>query len=138
MKDDFLSSIHRISNLLCSMQKAIDIFLFLLFGVFAALQYNDPDAFLWVVIYGVVALVSLLRVFGVFQRGMVFLLLIAIGLFGLLHAPYFYQWITADHARDIASAMDDDKQYLEGTREFFGLLLAAICLAYHLYLRPKS
>jgi hypothetical protein len=105
----------------------------LVFGIFAAVQFNDPDSFLWIVIYGVIALVSVLRIFGIFQKGMVFFLLIAIGLFTLLHAPYAWEWLTSSDQTELIGKMITEKPFLEGTREFFGLVLADLALAFHLY-----
>lgn len=115
------------------MFKSVYISLALIFGLFAAFQYNDPDSFLWIVIYGVVALVSLLRLFGIFQKGMVFLLLIAIGLFTLLHVPYAWEWFTSSESATLLDEMQSEKPYMEGSREFFGLVLADLALAFHLY-----
>lgn len=113
--------------------KIINIILFLLFACFAFVQYDDPDSFLWIMIYGIVALISLFRVFGLFRRQMVFLLLIVIGLYTLLHAPSFWQWLMSNDKQELFGDMIYDKPYIEGTREFLGLVLADLSLAFHLY-----
>ncbi len=44
--------------------KAINLLMFLLFGVSAAVQYNDPDPLAWILAYAVAAIACLLSVLG--------------------------------------------------------------------------
>jgi hypothetical protein len=104
-----------------------------LFILFAAVQYNDPDPFLWVVIYAVVGIVSILKSFGWFPRGTVLLFLIAVGAYTLLHIPYLIDWLTIGDSASLISGMSDERPYIEGTREFFGLLMADLALVYLLF-----
>ncbi len=69
---------------------------------------------------------------------MVFLLLIAIGVFTLLHIPSFWQWIISNDKSDLFGEMAYDQPYIEGTREFLGLLMADMALAFHLYWKRNS
>lgn len=107
--------------------------LFLLFSILAISQINASDAFLWVMIYGITALVSLLKIFGIWFRSMVFLLLIAIGAYTLLFIPYFWEWLTSSNKMEIVGILDEKYDYLKGTRDFTGLLLVDLTLAFHLY-----
>ncbi len=113
--------------------KVIYFIFFTLFAVFAAVQFNDPDSFIWIITYGVVALVSLLRLFGIFQRTMVFILMILVGLYALLHVQYFWEWLVTSNKGELFGEMIYEKSYIEGTREFLGLVLADLTLAFHLY-----
>ncbi|MFZ9046089.1 MAG: transmembrane 220 family protein [Cyclobacteriaceae bacterium] len=118
--------------------KWIQYFLGALFILFAVVQYNDPDPFLWIVIYGIVGIVCVLNGLGWFPKSTVMLFLIAMGLYTLLHLPYVVEWLTIENSGDLISGMSDDKPYIEGTREFFGLLMADITLAYLLFFKKKS
>jgi len=113
--------------------KIINILIFLLFALFTGWQFNDPDSFIWVTIYGVVSLIAILKVFGIFQRNMVFLIMVALGLYALVHAPYFWEWLTTPNKNEIVGEMVYKKPYIEGTREFLGLVIADLSLAFHLY-----
>jgi hypothetical protein len=118
--------------------KWIQYFLGALFILFAVVQYNDPDPFLWIVIYGIVGIVCVLKGLGWFPKSTVMLFLIAMVLYTLLHLPYVVEWLTIENSGDLISGMSDDKPYIEGTREFFGLLMADITLAYLLFFKKKS
>ena len=109
------------------------IVLFVIFLSFSAVQLNDPDPFIWTTIYGVVAMVSLLSLFGIFQRSMVFLLMILVGTYALIHFHYFWDWLLSNNKGEIFGEMIYEKAYIEGTREFIGLVLADLTLAFHLY-----
>ena len=108
---------------------------FILFTVLTISQFTASNAFLWIIIYGITALTSLLRIFGVWFRNMVFLLLIAIGVYTLLFIPFFWEWVTSGNKFQIIGELDEEYDYLEGTRDFFGLLLVDLSLAFHLYWR---
>jgi hypothetical protein len=104
-----------------------------LFGTFAFFQLNDPDPFIWVVIFGVVSLISILRLVGFFHRSLTLVILLLVGLFTLLHAPYFWEWAVSNEGSDLFGSMNENLPYLEGTREFLGLIMADLALAFHLY-----
>lgn len=53
--------------------KVINIILTLLFILFAVVQLNDPDPWLWVAIYGLVAGVSGFAIFQKYNKGVVYL-----------------------------------------------------------------
>ena len=107
--------------------------LFLIFTSFALVNLNDPDPVLWVVIYGTVALTCLLRIFNMFFRGMTMILMILIGLYALVHLPYFLEWLNTPNKSEIFDEMVYEKLDIEGTREFLGLVLADLTLAFQLY-----
>ncbi len=111
--------------------------LFVLFGLFAIVQINDPDPFLWVMIYGVTGVTALLRIFGIFQRTMVMIILVLIGIYALLHLPSFWYWLTHSNKSALFGEMIYDKPHIEGTREFLGLVIAAIGLGVQFILKPK-
>ena len=109
--------------------KAYNITMALLFGLFAYFQINDPDPFLWVTIYGVVGLVSLLRIFNIFQSTMTLIILTLILLYAALHFSSFWHWLTHDNKSELFGSMIYDKPHVEGTREFLGLLMAGMALS---------
>ncbi|MFY0685561.1 MAG: transmembrane 220 family protein [Cyclobacteriaceae bacterium] len=113
--------------------KVINFCLFLLFALFTYVNLNDPDPFLWVLIYGAVALISLLRIFGIFYKSTVFILMIALGVYALLFVPSFWEWLTTDNKSELFGEMVYEKPYIEGTREFGGLVIADMALALQLY-----
>jgi hypothetical protein len=109
-------------------KKAIEISFFLLFSLFALVQYNDPDGPAWILIYGAVALVSLLSFFGVYRRSILLGMIIALSLFAIYLAPHFYDYLLADNKNALFGEMVYEKPYLEGTREFGGIVIAIFCV----------
>jgi general stress protein CsbA len=112
--------------------KIFNIIFCILFVLFAALQYNDPDPYLWIPIY-------------LYSAGLCFLAvrkeyhpkacLIGIGIY-LIYALYLFfdrtgvlNWAGDHHAENIAQSMHAEKPWIEETREFFGLVILIVVLA---------
>ncbi len=108
-------------------------FLFaVLFVVAAALQYNDPDTFIWVVVWSMAALFSL--AFALNKISFTPLLFSSIMAFG----GFFYCYPEKFEGFEIGAG--DIKNVEEG-REAFGLLIIAIVLfsfAIRTYLTKRS
>ncbi len=115
--------------------KIISIVLFLIFGLFAAWQYNDPDPLLWMAIYGAIAFISLLRAFGFYNRGVVIILMIAMGAYSLFYIPGLIDYLQAPDKGELFGKMIYDKPYIEETREFFGLVLGFLALLVHVRMK---
>jgi hypothetical protein len=109
--------------------KIFNLFFCIIFVIFVGLQYNDPDPYVWMPIYGYCAVLCWLA----FKRryfpkayilGMV--------IFGIYACYKFFDqygvmdWITKYHAENIAGTMKAETPWVEETREFFGLI---ICIA---------
>ena len=122
--------------------KAFNIIFCLLFIFFAALQYNDPDPYIWIPIYMYGAVLCWLAFRNKFYPkayifGIILYSLYAIGLFfwkdGVL------DWINKHNAEDIAATMKAEKPWVEETREFFGLVILIVVLAIDFfYARRKA
>nr|WP_254070794.1 transmembrane 220 family protein [Pedobacter sp. L105] len=104
----------------------INIIFCLSFVVFAYLNLNDIDPWLWVPIYLSAAVCCGEAVFGHFYP-MIYLFLIA---FYLIYAIILFfaedgvrDWITKYKRPSIVESMQATKPYIEKTREFFGLLI---------------
>ena len=104
-----------------------------IFIVFAALQYNDPDPYLWIPIY-------LYPAFLCFQEARnkkVLKELYQIGFIGFVpYAIYkmfdtngIIDWIKFHNASSIASTMKAETPWVEESREFFGLAIILIVMA---------
>lgn len=109
--------------------KILNIFLSVLFFSFMIVQYNDPDPLLWMVIYGVVAVVCALAAF---KRYYVWLILagLAICAFELMTTlPEFINWINMGMP-NIARTMKAETPFVEYTREFLGLVLCIVTLGF--------
>ncbi|MDW3193203.1 MAG: transmembrane 220 family protein [Cytophagales bacterium] len=110
--------------------KIIKAFLGLLFIVFAAVQYNDPDPYAWMAIYGVVGLVFLVSLLRPVSKRAVGFLIIALLVYSLTFIPGFWEWLNRPEKSEIFGEMIYDRPYIEQTREFLGLLIACSALFY--------
>ena len=94
-----------------------------MFIIFAALQYNDPDPWLWIAIYMAVGLIAIFSAMGKYQKW----LTLAVGLVSIIWMiilfPGLWQWITEEPADALLYGMSPDKMYIEESREFIGLLM---------------
>jgi hypothetical protein len=106
--------------------------LFVLFTLFALVQLNDTDSLLWVILYSIVALVSLIGNFKMIPKTLVYLLFSGYLVYASFHFLYFIEYLQIDTKSELFGEMVYEKPYLEGTREFLGLVLAAITFLFQL------
>lgn len=104
----------------------LNIIFCLAFAIFAYLNLNDVDPWLWVPIYLSASVSCGLAVFGNFYPT-IYLLLMA---FYLIYAIILFfakdgvrDWITKYNKASLVQEMQATKPYIEQTREFFGLLI---------------
>jgi hypothetical protein len=102
----------------------------ILFMLAVFVQYNDPDAFLWYLVYGVAAVASLLFFLGKLNYYLAAFLCTGYLLGSFLIWPEIFEGITIDEG-DIIN--------VERGREAIGLLLiSVVMLIYALRLRFRS
>ncbi|MDG1433881.1 MAG: transmembrane 220 family protein [Saprospiraceae bacterium] len=117
--------------------KILNILLTILFVLFAIVQMNDPDPLLWVVIYGLVAVVSGLAILGKYYKGIVYLG-IAVCVIGLgILFPELINWIRMG-TPNLAETMKTERSYIEFVREFFGLGISLAALVFHFFQMRKN
>lgn len=110
--------------------KYVNLFLAVVFTLFAAVQWNDPDILRWMAIYLLVAVVSGFAAFGRYYR---YPILVGLGICLIWMAslvPDFIHWIRMG-APSITHEMKATQPHIELTREFLGLLLAGLALGWH-------
>ncbi|HHH50534.1 MAG TPA: hypothetical protein ENK52_06115 [Saprospiraceae bacterium] len=109
--------------------KIINIVLTLIFILFAAVQYNDPDPFLWGIWYIAIAIISGMAVAKKYNK-LFILFCITIGVIwmGTL-TPHFLEWINLGMP-SIVESMKVTKPHIEYTREFLGLLISVLVLIF--------
>jgi hypothetical protein len=98
-----------------------------IFVLFAAAQANDPDPFLWILLYGGVAALFAAAALDRLFRPAAWLWLIGAVLWAGYLAPHFVEWINMGMP-SIVETMKAEKPWIEFTREFLGLsITAAAC-----------
>lgn len=118
-------------------QKPIHITLAVLFALFALLQYNDPDPFLWMLVYFSVSIVAILKLYlrQINFKPLLMTLIIILGLFSLTYLPGVFDFLQKPDKEELFGSMAYKKPWIEETREFLGLLIAIGAL---LYLRKDA
>lgn len=112
-----------------------------IFVLFAALQYNDPDPYLWIPIYFYPAYLCLqearnkkvLKEF--YQIGFIGFGLYAI--YKMFDTNGIIVWIKYHNASSIASTMKAETPWVEESREFFGLVIILVVMSIN-YMNTKK
>lgn len=104
-----------------------------MFLAFAALQINDPDPVIWILIYGVMAVVCVMAIFEYYPRKYLIGLAVIYALYSIVYLPGVGEWLAQD---DKAQLFDDlakmEHPFIEESREFIGLLICLAVLAFYL------
>ena len=90
-----------------------------LFSVSAVLQYNDPDPYLWIFVYGVATLVSV----GFVYNRISYIMLLLLGVIYIIGFLYLFP----EKFEGFTLGQGDIKN-IEEARESFGLLIMAIVM----------
>ena len=122
--------------------KIFNIGFCIVFVLFAAVQYNDPDPYIWMPIYIYSAALCWLAFKNKFYPSAY---LLGIAVYGV-YATYkifdqngLIDWMTKHHAENIAETMKAGKPWIEETREFFGLvILIVVLLIDYAYAKGKT
>jgi hypothetical protein len=103
-----------------------------LFILFAALQYNDPDPYVWMPIYLYSSFLCYKAAKNSFYPKAYLLGIIVYG----AYAMYLFfdktgvlDWVKQHHAESMVQTMQATKPWIEKTREFFGLIILMVVLA---------
>lgn len=118
-------------------KKIINYALFIVFTLFAVIQLNDPDSVLWFSIYFFVALICLITNFKTIPKSILIITIIGLLGYSVFHFSLFIDYLQTENKKEIFGEMVYDKPYLEGTREFIGLLIAAFGVFYQLKSQRK-
>jgi len=113
-----------------------------IFILFAALQYNDPDPYIWIPIYLYTAALCWMA----FRRRFYPKLYLLGTVIYALYAAYLFfskdgmlDWMREHHSENIAGEMKATKPWIEATREVLGLVtLILVLLINYFYSRSHS
>ncbi len=115
--------------------KVFNIIFIFVFILFAAVQYNDPDPYLWMPIYLYPAVLCYLAIRHKYPlRGYLigFVIFGVYAIYKIFDENGVIDWIRFHQATSIASTMKAEQPWIEETREFFGLVIILIVLAINL------
>lgn len=110
--------------------KITKIILSALFLLFAYFQLNDPDPWMWVILYIFVAAVMGFAAFDKYNR---YVILAGIGITALgclATIKSVWEFLTNDDGMGLAEGMSYEHPYIEESREFGGMLIALLALLF--------
>jgi Transmembrane family 220, helix len=99
------------------------------FALFAYWQFNDPDPHLWVPLYGGVSVLFALAALKRSYRPAIWLWMLVCAGWAATLLPDFVHWLQMGMP-SIVETMKAEKPWVELTREFLGLLVAAAGCAF--------
>lgn len=99
-----------------------------IFLLFAGVQYNDPDPFVWMAIYGLVAMAFIWKGS---SKTVLYLLLTPIILYAMSYVPSIVKWMD-NGLPSITGTMKAENPEVENMREFFGLIICIAGLVFRL------
>jgi hypothetical protein len=112
--------------------KIFNFFFVFVFIVFAALQYNDPDPYIWMPLYLYAALLCWLATKKKFHKTAYWVGFAVYGsyaIYKIFDANGLVDWITKHHSQNLAATMKAETPWVEESREFFGLVIILAVLA---------
>lgn len=109
--------------------KIVNLFLAVMFVVFAFIQINDPDPVIWILIYGAMAVICVMAAFGYYYSKIMIAILIIYFAYSLTDLPSILEWLKQD---DKSMLFDNiakmEHLYIEESREFLGLFICIFVL----------
>ena len=106
--------------------KIFNLIFCFVFIVFAALQYNDPDPYLWIPIYLFAAFLcwkAAKRIFHPIMTIVGIAFFTGYAIYKVFDPNGLIDWVNIHHAENIAETMKAEKPWVEESREFFGLVI---------------
>jgi hypothetical protein len=121
--------------------KTFNLVAVVLFVLFAALQYNDPDPYIWIPIYVVSAYVCFQTYKGKLDRFshwiiVAFCLIYAVRL--MIDPNGVIAWFKEHDAENLVQSMKATKPWIEQTREFGGLLIILLVTSVNIIANKKA
>jgi hypothetical protein len=111
------------------------------FVVFALLQINDPDPYVWIPIYGVVALICLFNARKKYDRLAHFGIIACCIIYGInlgIKNDGVISWFNDHDAENLVQSMKATKPWIENTREFGGLLIITLVTSINILKHKKA
>jgi len=119
--------------------KYLHAFLALMFLVFAALQYNDPDPYIWIPIYLAMTVVCVLAFNNNYPRKIMIGMLAFYVVYSIYYFPGVQEWMQQDDKSQLFSNVAKmEHPFIEESREFLGLMINVAVLGFYLIISRKK
>ena len=119
--------------------KYLHALLAFMFVIFAALQYNDPDPYIWIPIYLAMTVVCVLAYLGRFPRITLMVMMVGYLLYSIYYFPGVQEWLEQeDRSQLFSNVAKMEHPFIEESREFLGLMINVIVLGFYLFISRKK
>jgi Transmembrane family 220, helix len=109
--------------------RIVNLILAIMFLLFAFVQVNDPDPVIWILVYGLMAVFSVMAMFEFYPQKFLIATAAVYTLYSLTLITGVIEWYQSGNW---AGLFDDvakmDHLYIEESREFLGLMICIIVL----------
>ena len=112
-----------------------------IFILFALLQINDPDPYVWIPIYGVVAMICFFNARKKYDRFAHLVIIACCIIYGInliMKSNGVIDWFKDHDAENLVQSMKATKPWIENTREFGGLLIIALVTSINILKHKKT
>lgn len=112
--------------------KIFNIIFLILFIIFAGLQYNDPDPYIWIPLYLLGAYICYTAIQKKFPKTLYIAGFLIYGIYALylfFDKAGVISWATEHDAENLVQSMKATKPWIEETREFGGLTILLTAMA---------
>lgn len=124
------------------MFRAINIFFCIIFLIFTALQWNDPDPYLWMPLYSLSVCGCVFALKDMYLPRFYFATIaiyVAYAVFLFFTDGGVWSWMMQHNFQPLTDSMKATEPWVENTREFGGLLIAIIVMGFNVsILRLKT
>ncbi|MDG2449322.1 MAG: transmembrane 220 family protein [Saprospiraceae bacterium] len=110
--------------------KSIHIIIGIVFIIFAILQYNDPDYYIWIPVYSLISFIAFSTAARKPQRKLALWVTLFLAAWSVTFIPDLVSWIQ-DGAPNIAGSMKAETPHIELMRELFGLIISLVATVYY-------
>lgn len=120
--------------------RILNFVLAVMFLAFAFLQINDPDPLLWILVYGIMAVICILAAFDIYSMKFLIAITVLLVGFSFVYIPGVLDWLKTENKADLFSEeMKASHPYIEESREFLGLMICVAVMVFYIFrARRKS
>ena len=119
--------------------KIVHALLAVMFLIFAGLQINDPDPYIWIPIYGAMTVICIMAFYGRYNTKLMVALIVLYAAYSIFFIPGVKVWMgQEDKNKLFDNVAKMEHPFIEESREFLGLLINIVVLVVYLFISRKK
>ena len=114
--------------------RILNFVLAVMFLFFAFLQVNDPDPLIWIIIYGIMAVLAIFAMFGIYHPKVIIGILVLYVAYSFVYMHGVLTWLKLDNKAELFDDVAKMEQwYIEESREILGLWICILVLLFYFF-----